>query len=251
MSSGEPESEEAIYAKKMKQRNFVINEIIDTERVYCDKLLAVQEVIIEPLQKNGIIDTVEMHGQFGYWTVICGIHKEMLDNMLAAREAGTLKMGVVFHKYSHYMKVYKEYRVNFEVALTRRAALMTSNKRFTDLIESAQNNPRCGGSGIESLLIGPVQRLPRYRLLLTELLKFTPSDHEEFDAVTKSLAKISELASDNNEAIRNRENKEKMMEIMMSIDSRTRINLLDDPCRCLLRSAPLQKQCRWVVGICR
>jgi hypothetical protein len=123
---------------------------------------------------------------------------------------------------------------------------MTSNRKFVQFIDAAKSDPRSLGFGIESLLIEPVQRIPRYRMLLEQLLKYTPPSHEEYDSITKALTKISELALENNEAIRSRENKEKMMEIMLQMDSRTRINLLDTPNRLLLRSGVLGRQCRLV-----
>jgi hypothetical protein len=49
---------------------------------------------------------------------------------------------------------------------------MTSNRKFMQLVDDAAKDPRCVGLGIESLLIAPVQRIPRYRLLFTELLKW-------------------------------------------------------------------------------
>jgi hypothetical protein len=49
---------------------------------------------------------------------------------------------------------------------------MTSNKKFMQVVEEAVKDPRCFGLGIESLLIAPVQRIPRYRLLFSELLKW-------------------------------------------------------------------------------
>eukprot|EP01034_Spumella_vulgaris_P022072 gene22072-28167_t len=48
----------------------------------------------------------------------------------------------------------------------------------------------------------------------------------------------------NNEAIRARENKTKMMSIMMQIEPRSRIDLLDDSQRMFIKDAPLLRQCR-------
>ena len=38
--------------------------------------------------------------------------------------------------------------------------------------------------GLENLLIMPVQRLPRYNLLLRDLLKQTKDDHPDYEGLT-------------------------------------------------------------------
>ena len=62
--------------------------------------------------------------------------------------------------------------------------------------------------------------------------------------ISEAYVKIGEVATANNEAIRARENNDKLMEIMMTFESRSRINLFDDPFRKFLKEGNLQKQCR-------
>lgn len=40
---------------------------------------------------------------------------------------------------------------------------------------------------IESLLIQPIQRIPRYSLLLEDLFKNTPMDHPDYENLAKSI----------------------------------------------------------------
>lgn len=51
----------------------------------------------------------------------------------------------------------------------------------------------------------------------------------------------------NNEALRDRENLKKMVEIMMTFDEKSRQNLLDDPSRKFIFDGPLNRQCRRAV----
>jgi hypothetical protein len=48
-------------------------------------------------------------------------------------------------------------------------------------------------NGLASLLITPVQRLPRYNLLLRDLLKHTPINHPDFEQLKKSIDQIQQL----------------------------------------------------------
>lgn len=101
------------------------------------------------------------------------------------------------------------------------------------------------GQSVESIFILPVQRIPRYRLLLEQLLKYTPNDHTEYDVVKRALEKISDMAMFSNEAIRARENKTKIMEIMLSINPLSRVDLLDDQDRRFIKEGILSRQCRY------
>ena len=39
---------------------------------------------------------------------------------------------------------------------------------------------------VQSLLIMPIQRIPRYKLLLVELIRQTPSDHPDLEQLNKA-----------------------------------------------------------------
>ena len=94
----------------------------------------------------------------------------------------------------------------------------------------------------------PVQRVPRYKMLLQQLLKYTPKDHPELVETEEALAKISSVAKANDASIgmteELRANHEQMLDTMMSFTWNTRINLLDDPARKLVRQGTLKRQVR-------
>ena len=66
---------------------------------------------------------------------------------------------------------------------------------------------------LESFLILPVQRIPRYMLLLDALLKFTPPDHPDFNNLTEAIAKVKSVADHLNQAVTIEEHREKIFEI--------------------------------------
>ena len=59
----------------------------------------------------------------------------------------------------------------------------------------------------------PVQRIPRYKLLLAELLKHTDEGHHDFANITDALEKVTAVANDVNEAIRRQEEMSKLLEL--------------------------------------
>ena len=60
-----------------------------------------------------------------------------------------------------------------------------------------------------SLLITPIQRVPRYLLLLDKVLEYTPPIHPEYEIVSKAVQGISEIAKIVNDRKREEENKVK------------------------------------------
>jgi len=98
------------------------------------------------------------------------------------------------------------------------------------------------GAGLSHYLIQPIQRLPRYMLLLDQLLKFTPPhhiDHRNLDLAFNKVKKITEYL---NEAKRNAESSNKIMEIEIQLTGLTQV------CRSLARSglnaSPAIAQCQ-------
>lgn len=67
------------------------------------------------------------------------------------------------------------------------------------------------------MLIVPIQRVPRYRLLLTELIAHTEETEEEYTILNAALKQIEGVAHHINEQIREQENMQRMIRIQRSL----------------------------------
>lgn len=76
------------------------------------------------------------------------------------------------------------------------------------------------------MLIQPVQRVPRYRLLLAELLKCTPETHPDYEPCEKALLKIEDVAIHVNESVRAKENQEKLLQIQESFSGKCPVSII-------------------------
>ncbi len=63
-----------------------------------------------------------------------------------------------------------------------------------------------------------MQRLPRYIMLLNDLIKHTPMDHPDYNNLKQASVSISEVTVFINEAISATENLNKIIEIEKSIE---------------------------------
>lgn len=67
------------------------------------------------------------------------------------------------------------------------------------------------------MLIVPIQRVPRYRLLLSELLSHTSESDAEYPVLCEALKQVEAVAVHINEQIREQENMQIMIRIQRSL----------------------------------
>jgi hypothetical protein len=176
--------------EKERKRVLVLNEILTSEGNYVGRLKLTIEVFLTNFKENNVLTQEEIYGQFGPWEIIYGVNSKLLEDLTTAQSSGNMLVGKIFKVFSNFFKIYSDYLQRYEGAMIRRAKLLTSNKRFADVVERARQDPRCGGMTFDSFLVEPVQRIPRYRLLLEELLKCTPESHEDYSNIVEALASV-------------------------------------------------------------
>jgi hypothetical protein len=120
--------------------------------------------------------------------------------------------------------------------------LTAKNVGFADFLKQVQSLPQSHGLVLQAFLVTPVQRIPRYKLLLEDMLKNTEKDHEDYEDLKNSLKLVSEVALFVNETIRDHE----MMLQMLSIQ-RSLVGMKQDiliPGRKFMKRGRVQKICR-------
>ncbi|KAL0950949.1 hypothetical protein HGRIS_007701 [Hohenbuehelia grisea] len=125
-------------------------------------------------------------------------------------------------------------------ALTGVPNLTTSQrKRIRSYLKRCRVHPRHSQLNLEGYLLLPVQRVPRYRLLLEELLRSTPPSFDFMeDPLDKALAEISSLAINMNEGKREAESRRKLVQWQARIRGKFPSPLVQ-PHRRLIMDGPL------------
>ena len=90
--------------------------------------------------------------------------------------------------------VYEKYIINYPTAVQVLEKL-ESKKQFKQWMEFKAEKPIFAKFSLISFLVMPIQRLPRYILLLTELLRFTPQDHVDHGALLDCLAYATQVCA--------------------------------------------------------
>jgi hypothetical protein len=103
-----------------------------------------------------------------------------------------------------YFKMYTEYVHNQEKSsrTLKKCANSSAVKKF---FEANEMNEMSQGLDIESLLITPVQRIPRYRLLLESVLKYTPNEHPDKVLIEDCLSELDVVLNSINQAAKEAE----------------------------------------------
>jgi len=102
----------------------------------------------------------------------------------------------LFKKFSGLFRLYAKYAQNFNVAATE---FSTNSKTFQDYVLGCQAHPAFSGQSVSSLLIMPIQRLPRYALFLKEIRKSTQGIHKI--EVEKASEEITKVIADINKTV--------------------------------------------------
>ncbi|MDP2434642.1 MAG: hypothetical protein Q8P67_02760, partial [archaeon] len=114
-------------------------------------------------------------------------------------------LGDIFVKFVPFLKMYTIYSSSYDEGLQIYLKMKKSDSKFSHALDEAQAAGK-EKMDLEHLLIMPVQRVPRYNLLLRDLRKMTPVAHPEWPLLNKALAQTLEVSKHINIGIRQAEN---------------------------------------------
>jgi len=110
-----------------------------------------------------------------------------------------MRISDVFLQLAPYMKLYSEFVNRYEEALAFQTGLTITNAKYAAFIE------HIGKMLFMNLFGAPFQRIPRYELLLRELIKFTPKDHTDYADLQKAFFAVQAVAIHINEQKKHRD----------------------------------------------
>jgi len=145
---------------------------------------------------------------------------------------------VLLH-YAPMLSAYRGYLENYDAASALVATLKESSPRFAAL---CQINSHLHGLPIESLLIMPVQRLPRYTLLLKEFLRHTASSDPAYEAIAQAEEAVTRVTTAINSQLLEKERQNRVWEVQTRIERDDRYVDLMAPGRHIVREGVLKKR---------
>eukprot|EP01133_Synstelium_polycarpum_P008156 gene8156-9580_t len=202
---------------KNRKRNQVLMELVSTEESYADSLENLILVYKYPLENDTslILTKQEIASIFSNVEPLLVVSKDLLQRVKPRLDIEPSKqtIGDLYVEKSQEMKLYVEYINNYENAMAElKKVEELYPKVFTDNQSQNQYN-----LDIRSLLIMPVQRIPRLELLLRELISATNDDHIDSANLHKAYESIKEINGYINNNKRLRENKDRVVTICQEL----------------------------------
>ncbi|EAW62845.1 FYVE, RhoGEF and PH domain-containing protein 3 isoform c [Homo sapiens] len=183
----------------------IAQELLHTEETYVKRLHLLDQVFCTRLTDAGIPPEVIM-GIFSNISSIHRFHGQFLLPELKTRiteEWDTNpRLGDILQKLAPFLKMYGEYVKNFDRAVGLVSTWTQRSPLFKDVVHSIQKQEVCGNLTLQHHMLEPVQRVPRYELLLKDYLKRLPQDAPDRKDAERSLELISTAANHSNAAIR-------------------------------------------------
>eukprot|EP01122_Echinamoeba_exundans_P006141 TRINITY_DN1672_c0_g1_i2.p1 TRINITY_DN1672_c0_g1~~TRINITY_DN1672_c0_g1_i2.p1 ORF type:complete len:699 (-),score=200.58 TRINITY_DN1672_c0_g1_i2:10-2106(-) len=222
-----------LYKKRVRMQAFrtkVAQEVLDTENSYVKSLKTCIDIFLNPLRdpsvKKPLVDKLQIKTLFSDIEIIYGFNvklKEDIEARFKSWSAGQ-RLGDIFSKVAGFLKVYTGYVQNFDAALKLYEQLKSKNKNFAQFAEEARMST--GGMDLPSFLIMPIQRIPRYAMLLQTLTKNTWPDHSDYKDLDAATAKIGEVATYLNERKRQFEQMQHLIVVQEMMTSHHHIDLV-------------------------
>ena len=217
----EPKQQHHQEDEQTEKRFNVAHEILDTEQRYVRSLQQCIENHMKALRNNyTILNKSTVDALFSNIQEVY-LHNRRFLKMLEDKMEGwndQCCLGDLFCTFfvGYTKDVYSTYINNFDSALDLYYKLMDENPDFNAFVMARKKSL---GLDLSSYLIMPVQRIPRYLLLLGTLLEATPEDHPDRKGLQVAATKARQLTDEINENKRITEERRKWLETEKQLDT--------------------------------
>ncbi|ELP91100.1 Rho/RAC guanine nucleotide exchange factor, putative [Entamoeba invadens IP1] len=203
----------------MSKRDKILEEIYTTEVSYLRSLQTCQAIYYDDMTSRipPIVKQKDVEEMFLHLDDIISVSSNLVNLFESARKEGSYPhtIGNIFIQVQPYLKAYNMFVANSAYALNRATFLYTKPK-YSDYLEQLRNSiegPENGKLDLNSFLVMPVQRVPRYRMLLEDLLKHTEDSYQGKSSLKTALDDIKSLAMSINESIADEERRRALLSI--------------------------------------
>jgi hypothetical protein len=228
------------------KRDNIAKEILTSEQSYLRSMTIMIELFQKPMlqkaQQGGIGLTVEhVNTIFGDIENILKVNTVLLQDLIKRMQnwSESQKVGDIMLRLIPFLKMYSQYTERYENVL-RLLEELSKNEAIANYLMELHTHPLCKGLDLRSYLIMPIQRIPRYRLLLQDLVNNTPETHVDYVDLKNCLEKITQVADEINKASIFYKQRQKMLQLQKKLD---KLQIIE-PGRTFIKEGDLTKICR-------
>ncbi|KAI8058079.1 Dbl homology domain-containing protein [Syncephalis plumigaleata] len=236
----------------MEERQKIAMEILDTERTYVERLTILLEQFRDPLaakvgKPGQILTDAAIQEIFKHLEPILHFHRELLQRLESRINVPSWNpvqgcLGDIFIRLAPYLKIYTMYLGNCSHAMGRVSAHMGASPAFVRFLKEVDMKQRMPGITLQAYLLEPMQRVPRYCLLLERLMRKTGIGHPDHEQLKDALEEVEKVTKFANEMLRGHDEARRIIDIQRSLAGFSERLLV--PGRKLLKRGSVRKICR-------
>lgn len=211
---------------QVDMRKHVTMTLLDTEQSYVESLRTLMQGYMQPLKQpensllcdpslvdeifDQIPELLEHHEQFLEQVRLC------VQTWHAQQKVGAL----LIQSFSKdvLVNIYSAYIDNFLNAKDAVRVAKETKPAFLKFLEQSMRENK-EKQALSDLMIKPVQRIPRYELLVKDLLKHTPEDHPDHPLLLDAQRNIKQVAERINKGVRSAEEAERHARVLQEIEA--------------------------------
>jgi hypothetical protein len=163
--------------------------------------------------KKKLLESDEINDLVSVLDMITNFSRELVKNLESSVSKDTVGQNLL--PILPFLKIYKDYFNNYEkCAHVIRTAKKQDKKFYEWLHQTERKSKKEHRLDMQSLMISPVQRIPKYNLLLKQLLSHTVPSHSDYNNIFKALEGttfIADFLNTKMKEMRKDQNKERLV----------------------------------------
>uniref|UniRef100_A0A6I8QL20 Rho guanine nucleotide exchange factor 17 n=1 Tax=Xenopus tropicalis TaxID=8364 RepID=A0A6I8QL20_XENTR len=207
-------------------RKHVFLTLLDTEQSYVESLRTLMESYMKALKQpenSFLCDPSLVDEIFDQIPELLEHHEQFLEQVNhCVQNWGEIQTvgDVLVQSFSKeiLVSIYSAYIDNFLNAKDAIRAAKEARPAFIKFLEQCTRENK-EKQALSDLMIKPVQRIPRYELIVKDLLKHTPKDHPDHPCLLDAQRNVKQLAERINRGMRSAEEAERDIRILQDIES--------------------------------
>ncbi|KAJ8683067.1 hypothetical protein QAD02_018859 [Eretmocerus hayati] len=209
---------------KQKKARLIAHELLTTEKKYVSILYLIDQIfqfrVDQENRAHPMFPPDTVQHIFSNIKSIFKFHNDFLLPQLEERiEAWDAdpRLGDIMKNFAPFLKMYTEYVKNFDNAINLVSSLQQKVPRFAAIVDEIQKMEECAKLSLAHHMLSPIQRLPRYEMLLKDYLRNLVKDSPDYEDTKKALELVSTAANHTNEAMKKIDKFKRLLEIQESI----------------------------------
>ncbi|XP_066922392.1 FYVE, RhoGEF and PH domain-containing protein 4-like isoform X1 [Clytia hemisphaerica] len=199
----------------------IVTEILTTERAYVKRLFLLNQIfnkrfIEASKEDSNIITDKAVADIFPFLQPIYEFHTKTLLPAIEERIKDweeKEQIGDIFLRLGAFLLLYQEYVKKFDNATSTLSHWLKKSPKFNTIVEELQKDPRSEHLSLQHHMLEPIQRVPRYKLLLADYLKRLPEDSNDQKDTRAALTIISKAAESSNNSMKENKKFTRLLEI--------------------------------------